>query len=198
MLLTVLWGQRLRTIGLKHRLHLNYEQKALRFINLSGLLLSHIHSPFQFLSVSHVIQAASSQMGRNTYAPYIDESTDTQRCEATLWQGKEKRVVVTLMLLTVTDMQLKTCSDSWHRLKWSAWHMVLWPLLSFIHPSHDVPWVLGVGHGIGASTWHRSAPCSWFFTSFWPVVDFCNSRHLLPKQIHLVRRGGSTFLWFWG
>ena len=115
-MLTVLWGQRLRTIGLKHRLHLNYEQKALRFINLSGLLLSHIHSPFQFLSVCHVIQAASSPMGGNTYPPYVDESTDTQRCEATLWQGKERRLAVILALLTV-DMQLKTCSDPGHRLK---------------------------------------------------------------------------------
>lgn len=28
-------------------------------------------------------------------------------------------------------------------------------LLSFIHPSHDVPWALGVGHDMGVSTGHR-------------------------------------------
>lgn len=144
MLLTVLW-QRLRTIGLNHSLHLNYKKKNPRFINLSGLLLSHIHSPFQFLSLCHAIQAASSQMGRKMY------STDTQRCEAALWPSKEKRVVVTLTLLTV-DIRLKTHYDSWHHLKRSAWPMVLRPMLSFIHPFHNVPWALGVGQVIGVST----------------------------------------------
>lgn len=90
MLLTVLWGQQLKTTGLKHSLHLNYEQKDPRFINLSGLLLSHIHSPFQFLNLHHVIQAASSQMGRNMYSPYIGESTDTRRCEPPCGRAKRK------------------------------------------------------------------------------------------------------------